>query len=302
MFIKFIMTLILLIIYVNADAGEKYLVYQETNSNCKDHMLYKKREGRVTVVDIAGEKTELTKLKFEPKGRYHFRLLSYPRCGDTFYVIQDIVELSIPWNIIESIDFTGATCKVAYNFTNVTKYAVGKYLDGEFEGQGDFGEFKIKPNKVKQIIFSGQAIKLPLPELNAQLVLNNGSVISVREADMETVDLFNERAQDNMYSNVYNSEIFVTTKSEITIKKGETNLSVPFEKISKVEIFPKKGAIDLTLKSGQNIKGDFQPHDERKKGTIDGMSGICDEGGFFISIEHIKEYRINKNITVGSSN
>ena len=55
------------------------------------------------------------------------------------------------------------------------------------------------------------------------------------------------------------------------------------------------GELEIVLKNGKKAKGKFISHDEKKKGTIDGFAGICDEAGFFIPIEHIKEYRANTN-------
>ncbi len=272
---------------VSSAAGEdRYLA--PAQSTCENHVLFEDR--KVGIVDVSGAQTGLTKLSFEPAGRYHFRF-SFPQCGQAFYLLRDAVQLAIPLNLIERIDFNGPTCEVRYTFNGARKTAAGKYLDGRLSGPGEFGQFSITVNKVKSIVFADPVPEVQPPHLNGKLVLKDGSIISVSVADMHAVDLFKENYQDSMYRDVYHTDTFVNSSGDLSFKRGESDISVPFASIATATVAPETSALELTLKSGKSTVGTFEPHDENKTGTLDGFSGVCEEGGFFVAVEQIKQYR-----------
>lgn len=292
MYNKIVLLALFLLFAVSADANEKYLSLSETEFDCGDHVLFKDRAA--TVTDITGEKTDLNRMVFRPKDKYYFRFGLFPPCGSAFYILQDTVQLSIPINLLLSLKFNGSKCEVKYIFMDETKTVSGKYLQGDFEGDGDFGAMNIKPGQVQEIVFGEPAPIIKAPVLDSKLILKNGTVIPVREADMVTIDLFSDKYESSMFKNEYHMDTFLNNDSEITFLKGVSTVSVPFKNISKLELFPEKGELSITLKNGKTADGKFTPNDEKAKGTIEGFAGICNEAGFFVPIEHIKEYRSNQ--------
>ena len=181
-------SIVTIIFSVTANADDKYLSLPTSEFNCVNHILFKDRAA--TVTDVSGEETALAKLVFKPDGRYYFRFGSFPQCGSSFYIVKDTVQLSIPINMLLSIKFDDATCEAKFKFMNEVKTVTGKYIKGKFKGEGDFGELNIQPKQVREILFEKPVPNIDPPELNAHLVLKNGHIIPVREADMKTIDLF----------------------------------------------------------------------------------------------------------------
>lgn len=242
-----------------------------------------------TIVDISGEKTDLLNIEFKPEGRYDFRF-SFPPHGSSFVVIRKSVDLTIPLNMIFSINFNGKNCEVKYQFMGQNKSVSGKYLSGEFVGGSDFGSFKIKSDKVKEIVFTKKPIKVNPPILNSTLVLNDGESFLVR--DLRIIDLFIGEGH-SLYINWAPTNTFVHKETEVIFKKGESLISVPFGKISEINVLPEKKTFIVKLKSGKHLNGTYLKFDEKQEGTIDGFSGVSNEGGFFVNIEYIKRVEFN---------
>ena len=70
-------------------------------------------------------------------------------------------------------------------------------------------------------------------------------------------------------------------------------ISVPFDKISEINVLPEKKTFLIRLKSGKHLNGTYLKFDEKQEGTIDGFSGVSNEGGFFVNIENIKRVDFN---------
>lgn len=280
MFRKIVFLFMFILIAATSSAEEKYL--EDASS-----ILLKKR--KATVVDISGEKTELTELKFDPDGRYDFRFQSF---RNDFFIIKKPVELNIPLNMILSIKYNGRNCTVEYQFMGQKQTASGKYLTGKFIGSSDFGGFTIESGKAKSIIFTDPPIKVKSPNFNASILLKNES--SIQSRDLEIIDLFVSEGYSN-YINWAPMNTFVWSEPEVNFKKGVSSVSVPFEKINTLEFLPNNKSISISLRSGKSINGIISKYDEKQKGTIDGISGVSDKGGFFINIEYIKAVNFNTN-------
>lgn len=277
---KTVLLLVFLLIGTTSNAQEKYL---ENASS----ILLKKRSA--IVVDISGEKTELSALKFEPDGRYHFRF-TFPNYGSSFVIVKKPVELRIPINMILSIQYNGDTCMVEYKFMGEKQTASGKYLTGKFVGSFDFGDFTLEAGKVKSIIFTEPPIEVKLPKLNATVLLKDG--LNIPSRDLEIIDLFSAPGH-SIYINWAPMNTFVMSDSAVEFKKGVSSVSVPFEKIKTINFLPDNKSISIILRSGKKINGIFSKYDEKQKGTIEGISGVSDKGGFFINLEYIKAVEFN---------
>ena len=278
MFRKILFLLMFILIAMTSSAEEKYL-------GDASSILLKNRNA--TVVDISGDKTELTAIKFDPDGRYDFRFQSF---RNDFFIITKPVELNIPLNMILSIKNNGENCTVEYQFMGQKKTATGKYLTGKFIGSSDFGSFTLESGKAKSIIFTDPPIKVKSPNLNASILLKNGS--SIPSTDLEIIDLFVSEGH-SVYINWAPMNTFVWSEPEVNFKKGVSSVSVPFEKINTLEFLPDNKSISISLRSGKSLKGIITKYDEKKKGTIDGISGVSDKGGVFINIEYIKAVNFN---------
>jgi hypothetical protein len=286
-YVKLIVFTGLIILYLYgsvalAASGKQYL------DDAKE-LLLKKRALKIT--DSSGVETELEQLTFEPKGRYYFRF-SFPNYGSRFYLIKKPVELSIPMNLLISVHLKKETCEVEYVFMEKKQKTSGKFLEGKFYGESEFGNFHLGHNKIGKIIFTDPPISVDSPEFDSTLLLTGGTKLRAR--DLEIQDLFVQRDQDSTYINVYHTNTYVFNETEVKLKRGESQLSVPFNRIRKIEFLPDNQSIKIEMRTGKTIQGTCVRNDVKKKGTIEGFSGVCPEGGFFTGIQYIQSILFDK--------
>lgn len=234
------------------------------------------QERTAVIVDKAGVTSEVTGISFS--GDFS-RFYNVSR--KSIIIGTKTFEIAIPIGNLISIEVKGESAEVRYQWMGYEKTISGELGSATFKGKTDFGEFKLNVSKLKRLTFKeGPTVVMkeekPLT-YDATLVLTDGTKIPVA----------NLKRHDSYWSSkgyLIGGRTRYYHYTDFSFLKGESLLTVPFENIKTIEFGP-ESKVDVTLKNGKSATGKLS--DEGGAG-VDGFTGLCDEGEFFINPEQVK--------------
>lgn len=233
------------------------------------------QERTAVIVDKAGVTSEVTEISVSGDfSRFD------EASGEGIVIGTKMFEIAIPIGNLISVEVKGKSAEVRYQWMGYEKTISGELGSETFKGKTDFGEFKLNSGKLKRLTFKeGPTVMKEEKPLtyDATLVLTDGTKIPVA----------NLKRHDSYWSSkgyLIGGRTRYYHYTDFSFLKGESLLTVPFENIKTIEFGP-GSKVDVTLKNGKSATGKLSDEDNA---GVDGFTGLCDEGEFFINPEHVK--------------
>lgn len=212
----------------------------------------------------------------------------------TIVVMTDNFQIAVPVSTLVSIvaaDEKSDQLKVTFQNSGKKRTLVGTLGPGTFQAESDFGQLTLSADKLKTLVFQDPPNESPTPEntsnakeavdYHATIVLANGTSAPVRALKRYDHYSYYSSAGYAFGGRTYYENNHYTT---LAFKIGESEASLSFDKIKKIQFLPDKSII-VTLKTGKSATGTLI--DANEKG-LDGFTGYNDDGEFFIEPSLVK--------------
>jgi len=234
------------------------------------------QERTAVIVDKAGVTSDVTEISFSGDFSRFYKVF-----GKSIVIGTKTFEIAIPICNLISVEVKGESAEVRYQWMGYEKTISGELVSETFKGKTDFGEFKLNSSKLKRLTFKeGPTVVMkeekPLA-YDATLVLTDGTKIPVA----------NLKRHDSYWSSegyLIGGRTRYHHYTDFRFLRGESLLTVPFENLKTIEFGP-EGKVDVMLKNGKSATGKLSDEDDA---GVDGFTGLCDEGEFFINPDHVK--------------
>jgi hypothetical protein len=226
------------------------------------------------VVDKAGVLSEVTDLSFSAK------LQQFDNSYGRIALFADPYDIAIPLDNLIAIEASADGYTVTYLWRGKECITTGKWFSGDFTGKSDFGDLKLHTSDLKSIKFDRPPTIKKEEEKDsnlATLTLVNGARVTVN----------NLKRHNSYYSTagyLIGGKICYVHYTDLRFLRGESLVTVGFEKIKRIEFTGEKG-VSVTLKNGKKATGDISTVEG---GTIVGFTGVFDKGELFIAKKHLR--------------
>jgi hypothetical protein len=238
-----------------------------------------------TVIDINGdENTNIRDLELYWTSGYRYDY------EDSLLVSKGESKLTIPINKIKEIEFVWDDETPTVTVTTLS----GEKIKGEplrvsnwyFKGKTDFGEFKLSVGKTKKVILAGGILTVA-----SDVGADDDEVVAT------VIDI---NGDEN--TNIHDLELYWTSgyrydyEDSLLVSKGESELTIPFNKIKGIEFVwdDEAPTVTVTTLSGEEIKG------EPLRISNWYFKGKTDFGGFKLSVSKTKRVILSSETTPAS--
>lgn len=241
-----------------------------------------RRSAKIT--DKAGTESQITDLS------YSGQLRQFDGPGQAIGVTTKQCAIAIPLDDLISIKRTDSEkepFEITYQWLGKEQKARGDLFHGEFSGKSDFGDIKVATSSLKAVEFSGPPSAKPdreKKEMDRRLAARKAAISLDDGSQLKLVDLRRHASYYSTAGYIIGGTTVYAHYADFRFKRGESLVTVPFEKIQKVE-FNANNAVSVTLITGSSASGNLS---NEKEAGVEGFTGLTALGNVYIAPTRVK--------------
>ncbi len=243
------------------------------------------QEPRVAVIedvsDVTSEVSEIVVSVYFYKDAKKFTFPEVQYSDNLKYVVlsSDLFDVAVPVDSIVSLEAREGLFEMRYLWNGQEILSQGKPVNQEtLQAKSDFGDYKIKLEKVKRLSFKQPPLSAEMPR-SAQKNFARLTFLDGTELNIQGLHVYDEHYSTDGY--LVGGTTVYGFRDTFGFKRGESAAAVKFDTIQSIEF---KGSdpiqVEVTLKNGKKVSGTIM-------GAAD-LSGVSDKGFVCINTKKIK--------------